>query len=186
VVPHQVASIIRHRLSRPRSWSSYLASHAAPVGNMNDKHHYLRAILLGGSIAGIIDIGAACLITMAGPFFILHAVASGILGRASFSGGNASAALGGLLQLAMSIIIAAIYVAASAILPRLRERWLPSGLVYGVIVFCVMNYVVVPLSAVGHFPHFTAISFVGNLLAMLLFGTIVALFARAPGARQYD
>jgi uncharacterized membrane protein YagU involved in acid resistance len=101
-------------------------------------------------------------------------------GAASFSDGNASALLGGVLQLGMSVVIAAIYVAISAVLPILREHWLAAGLIYGVIVFGVMNYVVVPLSAVGHFPHFTVLSFVENMLAMLLFGTIIALFAREP------
>jgi len=43
-----------------------------------------------------------------------------------------------------------------------------------------MNYVVLPLSALGRTPHFTASRLAGNLLAMLLFGVIVAFFARAP------
>ncbi len=41
-----------------------------------------------------------------------------------------------------------------------------------------MNYVVVPLSALKHTPHFTAAHFVENMLAMMLFGVIVAFFAR--------
>ena len=51
---------------------------------------------------------------------------------------------------------------------------------YGVGVFAVMNYVVMPLSAVGHSPHFTLLSFSENMLAMLLFGVLVAFFSRSP------
>jgi hypothetical protein len=45
-------------------------------------------------------------------------------------------------------------------------------------VFVVMNYVVVPLSALHSTPAFTATSFALNMAAMLVFGTIVAWFAR--------
>jgi hypothetical protein len=41
-----------------------------------------------------------------------------------------------------------------------------------------MNYVVVPLSALRHTPHFTAARFAENMMAMMLFGVIVAFFAR--------
>ena len=46
------------------------------------------------------------------------------------------------------------------------------------IIFFVMNYAVVPLSAWARWPHFTADKFAENLLAMLLFGLIVAFFAQ--------
>jgi uncharacterized membrane protein YagU involved in acid resistance len=60
----------------------------------------------------------------------------------------------------------------------LLRRWVTSGLVYGVIVFFVMNYVVVPLSAWKLPPHFTPLKFAENMAAMLLFGLIIAFFSR--------
>jgi hypothetical protein len=78
----------------------------------------------------------------------------------------------------MSLLIAAIFVLGTAALPALRRRWTLAGLAYGVMVFAVMNYVVVPLSAVGHVFHFTPATLVTNMLAMLLFGVIIAYFAR--------
>lgn len=138
----------------------------------------LAAILLGGIIAGTIDIGAACLISGRDVPFILHAIAGGLLAERSFSGGTPTALLGLALQELMGIIIAAIYVLAAGSLPVLRRRWIPMGLAYGVVIFFVMNYVVVPLSAWKHVPHFTSVKFLENLAAMLLFGLIVALFAR--------
>lgn len=139
-----------------------------------------RAILLGGFVAGTIDIGSAALINMVNPVVILHAIASGLLGRASFFGGAPSAILGLVLQWAMSLIIAAVYVLAGRMLAVLTRRWVAGGLCYGVVIFIVMNYVVVPLSAARphhDLPHFTPVHFVGNVLAMLLFGLIVACFA---------
>ncbi|HEX3810130.1 MAG TPA: hypothetical protein VHW02_10570 [Rhizomicrobium sp.] len=136
------------------------------------------AILLGGLVAGTIDIFAASLINMLSPLFILQAIASGIYGKASFLMGAQSQIAGLLLQWGMSLIIAAVYVFAAQALPVLKQRWLALGLAYGVGIYIVMNYVVMPLSAVGHSPKFGALSFAENMLAMLLFGVIVAFFAR--------
>jgi uncharacterized membrane protein YagU involved in acid resistance len=137
-----------------------------------------QSILLGGLIAGTLDIGAACLINWRSPTVIFHAIASGVLGTASFQMGARSAVLGLLLQWFMSILIAGIYVIASYRFPALRRRWILAGCAYGVPVFLVMNYVVLPLSAVGHVAHFTIAKAAANLLAMIWFGFVIAYFAR--------
>jgi hypothetical protein len=136
------------------------------------------AILSGGFIAGTFDIGAAALFNWLNPIFVLQIVARGVLGKDSFSQGAFSASLGMILQWAMSLLIAAIFVFAAARLPVLRRRWIAAGLAYGVVVFFVMNYVVVPLSMVGAAPHFTLTSFCLNMLAMLMFGLIIAFYAQ--------
>jgi len=79
----------------------------------------------------------------------------------------------------MSILIAAIFVLAATRLPVLVRRWVASGLAYGVVVYFVMNYLVVPLSAIGKgMPTFDAVNFSENMVAMLLFGLIVAFFTQ--------
>jgi hypothetical protein len=139
----------------------------------------LAAILLGGLIAGTVDVGAAALINWVNIPRILQVIAAGALGReASFQGGARSAVLGLGLQWAMSLIIAAIFVLAARALPGLRHGWALAGLAYGAVVFAVMNYVVVPLSAIGRIPRFTSLTLLENLLAMLLFGVIIAFCAR--------
>jgi uncharacterized membrane protein YagU involved in acid resistance len=139
----------------------------------------VTAILLSGLIAGTIDVGAACLINGLGPVVILHAIASGALGKASFHGGLQTAGIGLVLQWVMGIIIAAIYIGAAQLLPLLGRAWLAMGLLYGVGIFFVMNLVVVPLSNAGFKPpHFEPVSFAKNMAAMLLFGVIIAWFAR--------
>jgi hypothetical protein len=149
----------------------------------------LTAILLGGLVAGTIDIGAAALINQASPILILHYIAAGLLGReAALAGGAPVAVLGLVLQWAMSLVIAAIFVFAARRLPALTRAWPLWGLAYGVGIFFAMNYAVVPLSAAmakPHLPHFSATHFIENMLAMLLFGSIVAFFAnRYGGAPQ--
>lgn len=147
-------------------------------------HTPLRlAILYGGFVAGSLDILAAALINRVDPLVIMRAIASGLLGRAAFQGGLPVAMLGLLLQWAMSLLIAAIFVFAARRLAWLGRRWVAAGLLYGVVVFVVMEYVVVPLSAAAK-PHFTALSLLENLLAMELFGLIVAFCARGVGRRS--
>jgi uncharacterized membrane protein YagU involved in acid resistance len=138
----------------------------------------LVPVLLGGFIAGTIDIGAAALINGVSPYIIMQAIAGGVLGKDSFHEGVPAAILGLLLQWTMSLLIAWIFVFATRWSPGLKRLWLPAGLAYGIPVFFVMNYVVVPLSALKHWPHFTPAHFAENMLAMMLFGVIVAFFAR--------
>lgn len=137
------------------------------------------AILVGGLVAGTIDIGAAALISIKDPLFIMRVIAGGVQGPAALQGGAASAWLGLFLQWGMSILIAAIFVIAARRLRWMTARWIVAGLAYGVVIFLVMNYVVLALSAWGHVVHFkTFLSFFLNLLAMLLFGLIVSFAAR--------
>ena len=150
----------------------------------------LYAILLGGLIGGSIDIGSAAVINGYSPVVIMHAIASGLLGADSFKGGLPTAIVGVLLQWAMALIIAAIYVGVMSRLPELRRRWVFSGTVSGVIIFFVMNYVVVPFSAAPFKPKFSLEGFesafkpdkfVENLIAMILFGLIIGFFAKDIG-----
>lgn len=137
----------------------------------------LKSLIYGGLIAGIVDIGAASLISAVNPLIILQAVATGLLGRASFQGGAGSMVLGLVLHLGMSILIAAIFTLAASQWSVLARRWFLWGTLYGVVVFFVMNYVVVPLSAAPHKSTHPLSWFVENGLAMLVFGWIVAFTA---------
>jgi hypothetical protein len=139
----------------------------------------IRDTAVGGLLAGTIDIAAACLINWRSPRVILQAIASGVLGSASFHSGTWSAALGLVLQWVMSLLIAALFVIGAGRLPVLRRHWARAGFVYGIVIFFVMNYIVVPLSAVGHVFAFTPLKFLENMVAMLLFGIIIAFGARA-------
>ena len=148
----------------------------------------LRAILIGGLAAGTLDIGAAALINRVSPVSIAHYIASGVLGKTAFSLGDSAAYLGLLLQWAMSVVIAAIYWVVTARLPRLRERWWLGGILAGAVIFLVMNFIVMPFSAAPVTLHqviarFRVTKGAENLLAMFVFGLIVACCARYLGQR---
>jgi uncharacterized membrane protein YagU involved in acid resistance len=143
---------------------------------------FLKTAVIAGLLAGTIDLGAACAINAAAPDRVLRAVASGLLGRGAIHGGFWVVGLGLILQWLMSILIAAVFLAGAARLPILLRHWISAGLAYGVVVFFVMNYVVVPLSAAVFKVHFSPLSFAENMAAMLVFGLIVAFIAQ-PATR---
>jgi uncharacterized membrane protein YagU involved in acid resistance len=57
--------------------------------------------------------------------------------------------LGILLHFVVATCIATVYFLASRVLPVLIHHPVVSGLIYGMIAYLGMNYLVVPLSAIG-------------------------------------
>jgi uncharacterized membrane protein YagU involved in acid resistance len=139
----------------------------------------LKCAVYAGLIAGTVDIGAATLINMVSPLLILQVIATGLLGKAALHGGGGTLLLGLVLQWVMSIVIAGIFALAAARIPALARRWVLNGALYGIVVFIVMNFVVVPLSVAPIKPGWalSAGSVVENLVAMLVFGWLVAFVA---------
>ena len=141
----------------------------------------LRAAIYGGLVAGALDITYAFIgygLLGVTPFRILHSVASGWLGRAAYEGGAATAALGLVSHLFIACLFAAFYVAASRRWRILVERPVISGGLYGLAIFIVMNYVVVPLSAAAGGGPRGIFYPLGLLVHIFLVGVPIALFAR--------
>jgi hypothetical protein len=80
---------------------------------------------------------------------VWQSVASGMLGRDAFLGGGITAALGLVLHFAIAFLMVLAYdLAASRLRWLLRWPWL-TGPFYGLVLYFVMNFVVLPLSAAG-------------------------------------
>jgi hypothetical protein len=136
--------------------------------------YLLMAIFGGGALAATLDIGAAAAINRKNPAVILRVIASGLRGAIALDGGAPASILGLVLQLAMGIVIAAVYGIASIWMPLLPRMWIIGGLVYGVGVFAVMTYVILPLSAAPSRPPPGIVKVTLDVLAMLAFGLIIA------------
>ena len=143
------------------------------------------AILAGGLVAGVLDITYAIVAyaaTGVSPRVILQSVASGLLGKSAYSGGWPAALLGLAAHLTLTCIMAAVFVAAARRLALLRDQPLVAGALFGLAVFVVMNYVVVPLSAAVVQPP-RGVFLAGGLLAhVFLVGIPIAFFARRVAA----
>jgi hypothetical protein len=150
----------------------------------NDVPPTLRAILWGGLIAGVLDLLDAFIFSYlrsaAMPTRILHAIASGLIGReAAVGGGGATAALGFAIHFCIATTMAAFYVLLSRWWPVFTRRALLMGILYGVGAYFFMNYVVLPLSAIrggGAAPRPAFIN--GVLIHAFGVGLPIALVAR--------
>jgi hypothetical protein len=125
---------------------------AATAVSSNYPNRALRGILLGGLAAGLADfIYPTARAVMAGGSWTRPwmGVATGLLGPAAREGGMGVVALGIALHFFICCAAAAIlYLFASRvrIVPR---HWLPLGILHGIAVLLVMNYLVLPLSGIG-------------------------------------
>ena len=78
---------------------------------------------------------------------LLQFIASGLLGPEAFQGGTATAALGLALHFFIAFTLVAVFYAARRSSRLVREFAVTSGLIYGLIVYAVMTFLVLPLSA---------------------------------------
>jgi len=138
-------------------------------------------LLLGGLAVGTLDLVFAWAFWRpAGVDLarILQSIASGLLGRESFTGGMATAALGAGLHYFIATMFMVVYHAASLRLPTLGRRPVAWGVPYGVLLYLAMNFVVLPLSAAG-MPDFGNEAWVAGSVAMhAVIGVMCALVAR--------
>jgi hypothetical protein len=138
-------------------------------------------VLAGGLVAGALDITYACTfwaIKAGVPAQrIFQSVAAGLLGRASFTGGWGTAILGLGLHFFIATTMSVTYYVVSRRVPVLAERPIPFGAAYGLLLYVIMNYVVVPLSAASgggrKDPLWVGLSIVVHVV---LIGIPIALF----------
>jgi hypothetical protein len=139
-------------------------------------------VLAGGLIAGTLDIAYACVFWAVKSGVpaerIFQSVAAGLLGKASFQGGATTAALGLALHYFIALTMSVVYYLASSRWPALWRRPVLLGTGYGLLLYVIMNYVVVPLSAAG--PGSKDPLWVGLSIAVhaFLIGVPIAVFTR--------
>ena len=114
------------------------------------------AIGVGGGIAATLDIAYAltfwfCYRGVA-PTAVLHTIAGGLLGLpAARAGGTATALLGLGLHYAIAFAMAAAFFIVSRYFRFLTRQPIIAGVLYGIALYAIMNFVVLPLSALP--PH---------------------------------
>lgn len=140
----------------------------------------VSVIALAGLIAGILDISDALVFygfRGVQPIRILQSIASGLLGIRAYQGGWKTATLGLALHFLIAFTAAAVYYFMARKADFLRRWPILSGLLYGGVVYVVMNYVVLPLSAFPKRSHPPSVGALVNgvLAVVLLVGLPIAL-----------
>src|SRR6266550_562411 len=111
-----------------------------------------RAIGLAWLIAGCLDISSAIVIWLIRGVPLIkgfQGIASGLIGRESaIQGGLATAALGFALHFFIMFCVVIVFYLASRAVPVLTSWPIPVGVIYGLIVYGLMYWGVVPLSRI--------------------------------------
>jgi uncharacterized membrane protein YagU involved in acid resistance len=141
-------------------------------------NRWVVATFAAGTAAAVLEIVPALPIQQSfgvTPVEVFQSIASGIEGRAAFEGGMGSAVFGAVLHWVISLAFAAVWVAAvrrSATLSRHFALW---GIAYGLVAYVVMNWIVLPLSAVPFHPtHDPARLAMSISFHLFLFGLPIA------------
>ena len=139
----------------------------------------LTAILGAGLTAGVLDFSLACVESGKPPLFIGKAVATGWFGKAAFQGGLDVSLIGIVSHFAIMLCFASAFVLAAVREPALRRWFFIAGPLYGAVIFDVMRFIVMPLSAAGYGmpkPPVLFYEFAGHVF---LIGLVMASWTRA-------
>lgn len=146
-------------------------------------------ILIGGLLAGILDITAACVMwgirTGAPPRRVFQGVAAGLLGRAAFDGGWPAALLGLTFHFLIAFTAAAAYYAVSRTFEFPNRNPVVAGLLWGIAVFGVMYFLVLPYTKVH--PTYTVKALAPLVVIHMLFvGLPISLSVKRYADRRRD
>jgi hypothetical protein len=133
----------------------------------------VKAILVGGSLAGLFDITYAML---RWSWHVPRVVAGGLLGpEALRSESLAVWCLGLILHFSITNLDAAIYYSVSRKLQFLKQHAVLCGIFFGIAMYLVMNLIVVPLSALHTTRDLSLAALREGLLVHMVLGLIIAL-----------
>jgi hypothetical protein len=118
------------------------------------------------------------------PLRILQGIAGGIYGRPALGMGHRSALIGLICHFFIAFCAASAFLLAARKLPLAHHPWL-YGTLFGVALYCVMNYIVLPLSKIGLRPTPPLVPLVNGVAALVFcIGIPLAFIARRYLPRQ--
>jgi hypothetical protein len=161
-----------------------------PVSTSSPATHSrpLPAIVSAGLTCGVMDISAAFITWWPKgilPSRILKGIASGMLGPDAYNGGWPTAALGLAIHFFIAFSAATVFYFASRKLIFLTRHPFLSGPLYGVAVYFVMYWIVMPLSRYRHRPFTlssTTIAIITHIICVgLPIALVISYYSRRSG-----
>ena len=155
----------------------------------SNRSRALPAIFCAGLTCGVMDISAAFITWWpkgVAPSRILKGIASGLLGPEAYNGGAGIAALGLAFHFLIAFSAATVFYFASRRLPFLTLRPVLSGISYGVAVYLVMYWIVMPLSRYRHRPFTLESTTIAIVTHMVCVGLPIALVISRLAPTQHN
>jgi uncharacterized membrane protein YagU involved in acid resistance len=140
----------------------------------------LRAIVTASLVVGVLDISSAFVIWWQRGVALrrgLQGIAAGLLGTKSFEGGMATAGLGLGLHFFVVFVVVSVFYMASRKMPFLTKQPFVWGALYGIGVYIVMYWIVLPL-AFPTFRHRLSNDLLELAIHICLIGLPTALIVR--------
>jgi len=112
-----------------------------------------KQVLLIALIAGTLD-GLAAIIFLGKMNFtgVFQYIASAVLGAEAFAGGIKTAFIGLAFHYFIAFCFTLIFAIASTKTPALRKNIIVSGIIYGIVVWTIMTFLIVPLTKIPAAP----------------------------------
>lgn len=139
----------------------------------------LKTILYACSLAGVLDIAAALLRyyvpTGKDPIVVQRYIASGVFGKDAFAGESTMAVYGLIFHFIIAFSWTILFFFAYPRIKILSWNKYISGIGYGLIVWCGMNLVVLPLSSVTQMPFSVIRTAEGIAILMVCVGVPISM-----------
>lgn len=151
-------------------------------------HPDLWKVIVGATLlVGTLDIADAFIfygLRGITPTRILQGIASGVFGRAAFGMGHRSALLGLIFHFFIAFCATTVFLVAARKLSTARHPFL-YGSLFGIALYIVMNYVVLPLTKIGLRPTPPLVPLINGVAALVFcIGIPLAFIARRCVSQQ--
>jgi uncharacterized membrane protein YagU involved in acid resistance len=120
---------------------------------MNAQSSFFSSALKSGLIVGCLDASAASLqayvVSGVSPDRVFAFVASGAFGQSAYEGGSIMSLIGLAFHFIIAISWTFIFYAVYPKLTAFQSKKILVGMAYGLLIWLLMNFVVIPLSLIG-------------------------------------
>lgn len=138
-----------------------------------------KTILWSSLVAGILDAIAGVIVYYIyfglNPLQVLQFIAAGVYGPEAINGGIGMILAGTFFHFLIAYVVAVIYYIAYPKIAILRKSKVMMGLIYGLGIWLVMNFLILPYSNIPKGPFNMGLAIVGIVWHMVLVGLPIAL-----------
>ncbi|HYG19295.1 MAG TPA: DUF1440 domain-containing protein [Ohtaekwangia sp.] len=149
-----------------------------PSSGTRQKQSLFGAILTTGLLVGTLDIVTAMIVYNVGPAQIFPFITSGAFGNEAFSGSFIMIFWGIVFHYFIAFAWTVVFFLMVPKVAILRKRAVLNGLLYGIVIWLVMNMIILPLSRLSQAPLNFKAAVIGAAILMVMVGLPIAMLAQ--------